>query len=759
MKKRILSLLLALIMLVTVFPAGMEAEAASLTDTEILKRADTLTQILNQKYFNVHQNTECGKKSSGHGCTYCDTANIFNAQWFKNAFGTVSTSQVVSSGRSCVGFAWFACWYLLRADNTDSVKNRDVVGYVSPINQSTVSAKARVGDYMYINDCHALVYLGCDATGVQVIDCNGTGTYNCQVTRRTIAYKNLSKLYLSRPWSTKNGRRSDPTPAAAGKTSTPTVSVNGQSVTVSWTYSGSATYFDVYLLQSPWSWYDIKYSGSVGASGRSYTFTGVAPGEYRAFTIARPNLDSVQSGWSSFINVAAPHTHTWNSGVVTTPPTETSTGVKTYTCTGCGATRTEILDKLPHTHKWDEGKVTKEATFDSTGTYTYTCTGCGTTKTEEIPILTTANGKCGDNVFWSYDDTTKTLTLSGTGPTYNYSDRSGPFAGNIDHRVKTVVISPGITTIGDGLFGHFWSATSVSIPTSVEYIGSYAFCQWSSITSITIPSKIIGDRAFGESIGGGPQTVILTEGVSKIGNGAFDGCPNLRYLYIPKSLKDFNEDSLDWYWLKEIWYAGSESDWLMLNPQSLGLWEKVIIHFAETYSAQLSFSDVSSSAYYYDAVKWAVANDITSGTDKTHFSPDAGCTRAQAVTFLWRAAGKPEPQSTTSAFIDVKAGSYYEKAVQWAVEQKIVSGTSATTFSPDTTCTRAQIVTFLWRKEGSPKVSGGSFSDVPEEAYYTDAVKWAVANGITRGTDKTHFSPNNKCTRGQIVSFLYRYGK
>ncbi|MCH5353890.1 MAG: S-layer homology domain-containing protein [Acutalibacter sp.] len=216
---------------------------------------------------------------------------------------------------------------------------------------------------------------------------------------------------------------------------------------------------------------------------------------------------------------------------------------------------------------------------------------------------------------------------------------------------------------------------------------------------------------------------------------------------------------MDWYWLKEIWYAGSESDWLMLNPQSLGLWEKVIIHFAETYSAQLSFSDVSSSAYYYDAVKWAVANDITSGTDKTHFSPDAGCTRAQAVTFLWRAAGKPEPQSTTSAFIDVKAGSYYEKAVQWAVEQKIVSGTSATTFSPDTTCTRAQIVTFLWRKEGSPKVSGGSFSDVPEEAYYTDAVKWAVANGITRGTDKTHFSPNNKCTRGQIVSFLYRYGK
>ena len=169
------------------------------------------------------------------------------------------------------------------------------------------------------------------------------------------------------------------------------------------------------------------------------------------------------------------------------------------------------------------------------------------------------------------------------------------------------------------------------------------------------------------------------------------------------------------------------------------------------------FVDVAEGTYYYDPVLWAVANGITSGVDATHFDPNGTCTRAHAVTFLWRAAGQPEPKTTQMPFKDVKAGSYYEKAVLWAVENKITNGTSTTTFSPDKNCTRAQIVTFLWRSEGEPYASDSNnpFTDIASD-YYMDAVFWAVKEGITNGTTPTTFSPNDRCTRAQIVTFIYR---
>ncbi len=169
------------------------------------------------------------------------------------------------------------------------------------------------------------------------------------------------------------------------------------------------------------------------------------------------------------------------------------------------------------------------------------------------------------------------------------------------------------------------------------------------------------------------------------------------------------------------------------------------------------FTDVPSGAYYEDAVVWAVKKDITSGTSATTFNPDGSCTRAQAVTFLWRAAGSPEPKSAAMPFIDVPAGSYFEKAVLWAVENGITKGTSDTTFSPDASCTRAQIVTFLWRAGGSPAVSGNSaFSDVASDAYYAAAVAWAEKNGVTGGIGGGLFGSDNTCTRAQIVTFLHR---
>ena len=172
------------------------------------------------------------------------------------------------------------------------------------------------------------------------------------------------------------------------------------------------------------------------------------------------------------------------------------------------------------------------------------------------------------------------------------------------------------------------------------------------------------------------------------------------------------------------------------------------------------FVDVATGSYYEDAVDWAVENGITQGTDDTHFSPDGICTRAQAVTFLWRAAGSPEPETRAMPFTDVPVGSYYYDAVLWAVENGITKGTSDTTFSPNMTCTRAQIVTFLWRSEKSPAAgTANPFADVKSTAYYADAVLWAVKENITKGTTSTTFSPNADCTRAQIVTFLWRCKK
>lgn len=169
------------------------------------------------------------------------------------------------------------------------------------------------------------------------------------------------------------------------------------------------------------------------------------------------------------------------------------------------------------------------------------------------------------------------------------------------------------------------------------------------------------------------------------------------------------------------------------------------------------FVDVPEGSYYEEAVNWAVEKGITTGTDATHFSPDGICTRAQAVTFLWRAAGSPAAKSAVMPFADVKVGSYYYDAVLWAVENGITKGTSDTMFSPDATCSRAQIVTFLWRSQKSPAAgTANPFTDVKASAYYADAVLWAVKEDVTKGTTNTTFSPDANCTRAQIVTFIWR---
>ena len=168
------------------------------------------------------------------------------------------------------------------------------------------------------------------------------------------------------------------------------------------------------------------------------------------------------------------------------------------------------------------------------------------------------------------------------------------------------------------------------------------------------------------------------------------------------------------------------------------------------------FTDVATNAYYYEAVKWAVGKGITTGVGDNLFAPEQPCTRAQIVTFLWRAAGSPEPKGAAVGMTDVVSGSYYEKAVAWAIENGVTTGTTITTFSPDATCTRAQAVTFLTRALNAKAESKAEFSDVPTDSYFAEAVAWAAANGVTDGVGNGLFAPDNDCTRGQIVTFLYR---
>lgn len=203
------------------------------------------------------------------------------------------------------------------------------------------------------------------------------------------------------------------------------------------------------------------------------------------------------------------------------------------------------------------------------------------------------------------------------------------------------------------------------------------------------------------------------------------------------------------------WYSDAA---LTAKVTSVTLTKSTTVYAKWTEKSANPFADISDSAYYHDAVLWAVKNGVTGGTSNTAFSPDITCTRAQMAVFLWRAEGSPEPASTNCPFTDVSKDAYYYKAVLWAVEKGITVGTSATTFGSDDIVTRGQAVTFLWRAAGKPEAASvNPFTDVSKDVYFYDAVLWAVEKGVTAGTSATTFSPSGPCNRAQIVTFLYRY--
>lgn len=322
-----------------------------------------------------------------------------------------------------------------------------------------------------------------------------------------------------------------------------------------------------------------------------------------------------------------------------------------------------------------------------------------------------------------------------------------------------VTIPSTVKEIGESAFWGCHGLTSVTIPNSVTSVGSGAFQLCGGLTSITIPNSVtsIGSEAFWGC--DGLTSVTIPSSVTSIGNYAFQFCDNLTSVTVPASVTSIGTFAFSY--CPKLTLSVTTGSYAQTYANSQGI--PVAVTGSNTAPTApggnkseniMSFSDVADDMYYYTAVQWAVQQKITSGTSNTTFSPNKTCTRAQIITFLWRAAGSPEPKISTSPFSDIAEDEYYFKAVLWAYEQGILSGTM---FQPNQPCTRSLTATYLWKAAGSPTGAGkASFDDVSANAEYAQAVAWAVAKGITAGTSSSTFSPDGICTRGQIVTFLHR---
>ena len=422
------------------------------------------------------------------------------------------------------------------------------------------------------------------------------------------------------------------------------------------------------------------------------------------------------------------------------------------TCTVCSYEKTE-------NHSWvfDHEDA---PTFAAAGTRYYKCsaTGCTATKSESIPALT-AISAVNVNVTAPVKGATPG-TATTADATYDVANTawdptvSGTFAGGTEY---TVTVS--LEAIGNN---RFTDKTTFQINgKTAAVVGTKPTAAGADSTKITLefPATSSGSTGGGGG-GGGVTTYAITVKSAKNGDvtashkTASKGTavtltvdPDKGYVLDTLTVLDGKD--------KEIKLTEKNGKYTFTMPASKVTVEATFKASAPT--GKNPFIDVPAGSYYEDAVIWAVDKGITTGTSATTFNPNGICTRAQAVTFLWRAAGSPAAKSGAMPFADVKAGSYYYDAVLWAMEQGITKGTSDTAFSPNASCTRAQIVTFLWRANGSPAVSGNSaFTDVTSDAYYAAAVAWAEKNGVTGGIGNGLFGSGNNCTRAQIVTFLYR---
>ena len=322
--------------------------------------------------------------------------------------------------------------------------------------------------------------------------------------------------------------------------------------------------------------------------------------------------------------------------------------------------------------------------------------------------------------------------------------------------LTSITIPVGVTSIEDNTFYECSSLSSILIPDSVTNIGHNAFSGCASLTSVTIPDGVtfIGEMAFAycDSL----TSITIPVGVTVLIDGALSRCYNLTSIYFKGDAPLFDLEHMGGVFYDvtaTVYYPANNATWTEDVMQDYGgtiTWVP--------YNPNNPFTDVSLGTWYEAPVLWAVTNGITDGTSDTTFSPGNQCLRAHVVTFLWNAEKTPEPAAASSSFSDVPAGAWYEKPVLWAVENGITSGVSDTKFGAGDVCTRFQVVFFLWKAAGSPepKTTVNPFTDVNPGHFFYKAVLWAVENDITSGTSPTTFSPTQPCNRAQVVTFLYK---
>jgi len=452
--------------------------------------------------------------------------------------------------------------------------------------------------------------------------------------------------------------------------------------------------------------------------------------------------------------------HKWDKGVITRQPTDSEPGEKLFTCTVCGETETESIPIPEHTHTyvgkrtdptctedgyttysclcgkgyvgniipayghdWDNGIVTAEPSETENGEKTYSCVVCGETKTEIIPALDHEH---------SYEAMVTAATCTEDGFT-------------------TYTCACGDSYIGDETpaYGHKWDDGELTKEPTEEEDGEKTFTctvcgeiKTESIDSLVHIHGYVSEITAATCTEDGYTTYTCACGTSYISD------------RVPAKGHKWDKGVVT---VQPTVDAEGEKTFSCAVCKETRT-EKIDKLPDDTKPVENPFVDVSDGAYFFEPVMWAVSEGVTSGLSATEFGPSRGCTRAQVVTFLWRAAGEPAPESDVNPFRDVKEGAYYYDAVLWAVENGVTTGLSADTFGPNENCNRGQIVTFLWRamNKPAPESEANPFTDVPEKQYYFNAVLWAVEEGITTGMSAESFAPNSTCTRGQIVTFLYR---
>lgn len=368
------------------------------------------------------------------------------------------------------------------------------------------------------------------------------------------------------------------------------------------------------------------------------------------------------------------------------------------------------------------------------------------------------SGTCGENLTWALED--GVLTIKGTGPMDDYHRDFSFLVPWYNYKIHTVMIDDGVTAIGEYAFTYYNSITSVTIPGSVTSIGQYAFAYCRSLTGVTIPDGVttIEYSAFEgcESL----TSVTIPASVASIWHGAFI-CENLKDVYYGGSESQWDQISIEWgngsLTDAEIHYNSTGPDTAgPAEPEPAepmpAAPEPTVPAAPEPEIPAVTFSDVPAGAWYADAVAWAVTGSITTGTGNGEFTPGRTCSHGEIITFLWRAAGNPP--SSVQAPVTTEPHDDFRSAANWAYEKGII-GADFRTSAP---CTRADTVTYMWKAAGSPSAPAGtgSFPDVTADAACAGAVAWAVGKGVTTGTDNGTFEPGATCDRSQIVTFLYR---